>query len=99
MPIEYAEPQDKVKPGTKELSRALSSLVEELQAVDWYQQRVDISENEDLRRILSHNRDEEKQHASLLMEWLRRSDPKFAERMQQFLFSKGNLGEIAENAG
>ena len=61
------------------MHRALRSLMEELEAVDWYNQRVDVCHDEDLKEILAHNRDEEKEHASMVLEWIRRHDPIFDE--------------------
>lgn len=60
---------------SKDLERARVSLTEEFDAIDWYQQRIAATGNKDLRRILEHNRDEEKEHAAMLMEWIRRHDP------------------------
>ncbi|KXB05551.1 hypothetical protein AKJ49_00520 [candidate division MSBL1 archaeon SCGC-AAA382A03] len=59
---------------TKDLERARQSLIEELEAVNWYQERVEVAENEDLKEILEHNRDEEKEHVAMLIEWLREND-------------------------
>ena len=84
-----SENEDRLSGKTKELHRALQSIVEELEAVDWYQQRIDATADEELRAILAHNRDEEKEHASMLMEWVRRSDPAFAKEMKAFLFREG----------
>ncbi len=81
-------------PQTRSLSRALNSLVEELQAIDWYQQRVDTVEDEELRQLLAHNRDEEKEHAALLIEWLRRRDEAFGRELKKCLFTNGNLAEL-----
>ncbi|MBW3022769.1 ferritin [Candidatus Woesearchaeota archaeon] len=61
---------------TKDLERARQSLVEELQAIDWYQERIENSKNNELKKILEHNRDEEKEHVAMLMEWIRKNDPK-----------------------
>ena len=62
---------------TKDLHRAIVSLQEELEAIDWYQQRADATEDPELREILEHNRDEEKEHAMMLLEWIRRKDVVF----------------------
>ena len=72
---------------TKDLHRAFRSLMEELEAVDWYQQRVDAATDEELRAILAHNRDEEKEHASMVLEWIRRRDPVFEEQLRKYLFT------------
>ena len=65
---------------TKDLERARQSLIEELQAINWYQERIEATRNEDLKRILEHNRDEEKEHVAMLMEWIRKYD-KTQDRM------------------
>lgn len=74
--------------------RAIVSLMEELEAVDWYNQRAKATNNPELRAILEHNRDEEKEHAAMALEWLRRADPKFAQHLKTFLFTRGPITEI-----
>jgi ferritin-like protein len=74
--------------------RAIVSLMEELEAVDWYNQRAKATSNPELRAILEHNRDEEKEHAAMALEWIRRTDPKFAQHLKTFLFSDGPITEI-----
>ncbi len=69
------EDWNKLGEDTKDLERARQSMVEELQAIDWYQERIDLTKNASLRKILEHNRDEEKEHAAMLMEWVRNNDP------------------------
>ena len=69
---QYHEPFELLSEETKEITRAIRSLVEELEAVDWYNQRVDVTKNEELKGILAHNRDEEIEHAAMALEWLRR---------------------------
>jgi len=71
--------------------RAIVSLMEELEAVDWYNQRVKATDNVALRAILAHNRDEEKEHAAMMLEWLRRSDPTLDAHMRTFLFKEGSI--------
>lgn len=93
---DYHEPWDKLSKKTLELHRALQSLIEELEAVDWYQQRVDATENEELRNILAHNRDEEKEHAAMILEWIRRHDKAMAEELKTYLFTEGKITEIEE---
>ena len=78
--------------------RAIMSLMEELEAVDWYDQRVDAAQDEELRAILAHNRDEEKEHACMMLEWLRRHDPGFAAELQTYLFSDGPILEAEKAA-
>ncbi|MFO1059291.1 MAG: ferritin-like domain-containing protein [Dongiaceae bacterium] len=90
----------KLGPDTIDRHRAISSLMEELEAVDWYDQRVKATANEELRTILAHNRDEEKEHAAMVLEWLRRQDPVLDEHLRTFLFSKGSIvGEEAAMTG
>jgi len=67
--------------------RAIVSLMEELEAVDWYDQRIDAARDPELRAILAHNRDEEKEHAAMVLEWLRRRDPKWDEQLRDYLFT------------
>jgi len=74
--------------------RAIVSLMEELEAVDWYNQRAKATGNAELRAVLEHNRDEEKEHAAMALEWLRRTDPKFAQHLKTFLFTEGPITEI-----
>jgi ferritin-like protein len=72
---------------TCDLHRAIVSLIEELEAIDWYQQRVDACRNKGLRAILAHNRDEEKEHAAMLLEWLRRNDAALSRELKDYLFT------------
>lgn len=87
----FHEPENRLTDHTKDMHRALVSLQEELEAVDWYQQRVEGSTDAELKAILAHNRDEEKEHAAMLLEWLRRADPSFASHMKQYLFQEGSI--------
>lgn len=81
---------------TLDLHRAAISLKEELEAADWYQQRVDATEDESLKKILEHNRDEEKEHAAMLIEWLRRNDEAFAHELKDYLFTEEEITDIEE---
>ena len=74
--------------------RVIASIMEELEAVDWYNQRVDASEDPELREILIHNRDEEKEHAAMALEWLRRRDPELDRFLRQYLFTEGSITAI-----
>ena len=78
--------------------RAISTLMEELEAIDWYDQRIKASSNAELQAILKHNRDEEKEHASMLLEWLRRNDEGFDRHLRTYLFSSGPIRESANAA-
>jgi ferritin-like protein len=76
---------------TRDMHRAIASLIEELEAVDWYQQRADACKNNELKAILAHNRDEEKEHAAMLLEWIRRSDPSFCKELKDYLFTEKTI--------
>lgn len=80
------EDKEKLSDFTLNLKRAIDSLTEELEAVDSYQQRMDATTNEELKAILKHNRDEEKEHAAMLLEWIRQNDEKFDEELKDYLF-------------
>ena len=83
----YHEKIDTMGEATKDMHRAIMSLMEELEAVDWYNQRMDVCQNSELVAILEHNRDEEKEHAAMLMEWIRRKDPTFDKELKDYLFT------------
>jgi ferritin-like protein len=87
-----------LRPETIDRHRAVSSLMEELEAVDWYDQRIDAATDEELKKILAHNRDEEKEHAAMVLEWLRRRDPKLDEHLRTYLFTKKSVLEIEDEA-
>ena len=89
MATEWHEPYEQLTEATRNMSRAIRSLMEELEAIDWYQQRVDVTPDEELKRVLAHNRDEEKEHAAMVLEWIRRHDPKFDEYLRTYLFKEG----------
>ena len=80
------EDRAKLSSKTLDLKRAIDSLKEELEAVDWYNQRVDACENGELKKILIHNANEEKEHAAMLIEWLRKNDTEFASELKERLF-------------
>lgn len=83
---------------TRDMHRAISSLMEELEAVDWYQQRVDATSDPELGAILGHNRDEEIEHAMMVLEWIRRKNPKFEEHARTYLFKEGPITELEAKA-
>jgi len=85
------EAEDRLDRATMDRHRALSSLQEELEAVDWYDQRIDAAEDAELKQILAHNRDEEKEHAAMVLEWLRRRDPALEAALRLYLFSEGSI--------
>ena len=86
--VGYHEPVAELSDDTRNMHRAIVSLMEELEAVDWYNQRVDACKDEDLKAILRHNRDEEKEHASMVLEWIRRRDPAFSKQLKDYLFTE-----------
>ncbi len=90
------EPLEVLSARTLDLHRAIVSLQEELEAVDWYQQRIDATRDPDLRRILAHNRDEEKEHAMMLLEWIRRHDVAFARQHRLHVGRPGPIAEVEE---
>lgn len=94
----YHEDGGMLSPETIDMHRALASLQEELEAIDWYQQRVDATSDHDLKSILAHNRDEEKEHASMVLEWIRRRDPVFDKVLRQYLFTSGDLLQIESSS-
>ena len=94
------EPAELLRPETIEMHRAIRSLIEELEAVDWYAQRVDASRDDALRAVLAHNRDEEKEHACMTLEWIRRHDPAFDRLLRAILFRAGPIeAEAADGRG
>jgi ferritin-like protein len=95
----FHESLDLLQPSTLERHRAISSLKEELEAVDWYDQRVDATTDADLRRVLAHNRDEEKEHAAMTLEWLRRNDAGFDLQLREWLFTDKTIGVDSTGEG
>lgn len=87
----FHEASEKLSSVAMDLHRALQSLTEELQAVDWYNQRAEACSNAQLKAILIHNRDEEKEHASMLLEWIRRHDPAMESHLREVLFKNGPI--------
>lgn len=87
-----------LRPETVDTHRAIVSLMEELEAVDWYNQRADATSDAELKAILVHNRDEEKEHATMILEWLRRSDPVLDKHLRQYLFTNGSVIAIEREA-
>jgi len=88
----YHEPIEELSDDTRDMHRAITSLMEELEAVDWYNQRVDACKDDELKQILAHNRDEEKENAAMVMEWIRRRDPAFDHELRDYLFKEGDIG-------
>ena len=87
----YHESESKLRLETLDNHRALTSMQEELEAADWYDQRVDAATDTELKEILAHNRDEEKEHFAMLLEWYRRRDAKMDANLKEYLFTSGSL--------
>ena len=94
----YSEPYEAIDEKTRDISRAITSLREELEAIDWYNQRVNTTTDQELKNIMAHNRDEEIEHAVMAMEWLRRNMAGFDADMKTYLFTEGSLLEVEEQA-
>jgi len=83
----YQESINELSDEVQDMHRAIESLKEELEAIDWYNQRVDVCKDKELKAILAHNRDEEKEHASMILEWIRRKDGTFNKELKDYLFT------------
>jgi ferritin-like protein len=94
----YHEPVDRLNEAVIDRHRAISSIMEELEAVDWYDQRVAATDDPTLAEVLGHNRDEEKEHAAMTLEWLRRHDPELDKHLRTYLFTEGSIVAIEDEA-
>lgn len=95
---DYHEPVEELDAKARDIVRALNSLKEEVEAVDWYNQRVVASSDEELKAIMEHNRDEEIEHACMTLEWLRRNMGVWDEELRTYLFKEGKITELEEEA-
>lgn len=95
----YHESLDLLTEDTRDMHRAIVSLMEELEAIDWYQQRADACSDPQLKDVLLHNKNEEIEHASMVMEWIRRHNAKFDEMMRKYLFTEQPITGIEKGAG
>ena len=86
--VGYHEAIEDLSDETRDMHRAIVSLMEELEAVDWYNQRADACKDPELRAILAHNRDEEKEHAAMVLEWIRRHDARLSSELKDYLFTE-----------
>lgn len=91
---EFHEPPEELSPETRDFRRALNSLKEEIEAIDWYQQRIDSTKDEQLKKIINHNKHEEMEHAMMALEWLRRNMEGWDEKMKQYLFKDADIVEL-----
>jgi ferritin-like protein len=89
--VGYHEPIEELSIETRDMHRAIVSLMEELEAVDWYNQRANACKDPELKAFLEHNRDEEKEHAVMVLEWIRRHDPRFSDELKDYLFTQKSL--------
>jgi uncharacterized protein len=92
------EPQELLDEATIDHHRAMTSLCEELQAIDWYDQRVRATSDDSLAAILAYNRDDEKEHAAMALEWLRRRDVALDANLRKFLFTSGPITQLGDSA-
>ena len=92
------EPADSLSAETIDRHRAITSIQEELEAVDWYDQRVEATSDAELAGVLAHNRDEEKEHAAMTLEWLRRRDPALDRHLRTYLFTEGSILALEDAA-
>jgi ferritin-like protein len=88
---QYHEPYELLSDEVREITRAIKSLIEEFEAVDWYNQRAAVTKDEELKKILLHNRDEEVEHAAMALEWLRRKMPVLDKELKDNLFKTGKI--------
>jgi uncharacterized protein len=98
MALAYHEPREQLPPLVIDQHRAIESLIEELEAIAWYNQRAAATPNAELKNVLEHNRDEEIEHATMVLEWLRRNFPGFDEKMRIYLFTTEPIGLIEKKA-
>lgn len=92
----YHEPFDALSQPTRDLHRGIVSLIEELEAVDWYQQRAEACGDDELRAVLVHNKNEEIEHAMMNLEWLRRNSPEFDANVRTYLLTQGPITEVED---
>jgi ferritin-like protein len=95
---DYHEPVEELTAEDRDISRALKSLKEEIEAVDWYHQRAAATKDDSIRDVILHNRNEEIEHASMMLEWLRRKMPVFDEALRTYLFTEAPITHIEESA-
>lgn len=88
---EYHEPPTELSSQTRDLHRAVQTIMEELEAVDWYQQRADVTENDEIKDVLIHHRNEELEHAAMMLEQLRRMDEEVDKQLRAYLFTEDDI--------
>ncbi len=95
---QYHEPADELSGRTRDLTRVLVSLKEEIEAIDWYNQRIELAGDEQVKRLLRHNQEEEMEHAAMALEHLRRTMPGWDDALRTYLFTEGELTELEDEA-
>ena len=98
MSDQYHEPAGELSAKTRDLTRVLVSLKEEIEAIDWYNQRIELATDEQVKKILRHNQEEEMEHASMALEYLRRNMEGWDETLRTYLFTEGDITELEEEA-
>jgi ferritin-like protein len=96
--VGYHEKWEEIPDTDKDIHRALESLKEEIEAVDWYHQRVCLATDDELRAVLTHNRDEEIEHAAMVLEWLRRNMPAWDDELKDYLFTDKPIADLESHA-
>ena len=96
MAHELHEDIEELSEKTLDMRRAIDSLIEEFEAVEWYQERIDATDDDKLADILAHNRDEEKEHAAMVLEWIRREDDAVSDELEDYLFTEGRITELED---
>lgn len=99
MTIEYHEPPEELSDRTRDLHRAYCSVVEEFEAICWYEHRLDVTKDPELKAMIKHNQDEECEHAAMALEWLRRRVPALDQQLRTYLFTEGPLTEVEHEHG
>lgn len=94
--MQYHEPANELSKKTRDITRALVSLKEEIEAIDWYNQRMDCAEDQELKAILAHNRDEEIEHACMAMAWLQKNMDGWQENIKEYLFNNDAVAETPD---
>lgn len=92
----YHEPIEEISSSTRDMHRAITTLIEELEAIDWYQQRAEACTDDELRAVILHNKNEEVEHAMMTLEWLRRKNPEFKRHVATYVNTEGAITAIEE---
>lgn len=96
--MSFYVPYSELSAEARTFDNAIASLMEELEATNYYNQRADVATDESLREIMIHNRNEEIEHVAMLVEWFRRNSPEFEEELRTYLFTDAPITEVEESA-